>query len=164
MKLYKHLMLSIVVFLYLIVIIMAFSKIQNIPIYTHPQFKNYLDDFISDSKKYNKDLDLSRLVTIFSDSVSYGTAAYCIPNYKLVVVSTNVWETLSLDGKKALLYHEWGHCILRRNHTEDYIFSSLCPVSIMYPMIEPVERCYNIEKYNWYNKELFTNPNNYENF
>jgi hypothetical protein len=140
-----------------------YSKIANVPVYTHPEFIPYMDQFKKDAKKYKVKIDLFKLVTVFSDKVKMGIAAYCLPHSKVVVVSTKSWEGLNAAGKKALLYHEWGHCILRREHVEERSFPTYCPVSIMYPYVDPMNRCYNSLKES-YNRELFTNPHNFKLF
>lgn len=139
------------------------SKITNNPIYTDSEFQPYLSDFKNDAIQNKTPLNLYKLITIFSRRVDVGVAAYCIPSSKTVVISTSVWETLNEGGKKALLYHEWGHCILRREHVDQYDYSTLCPVSIMYPFIDPLKKCYLLNQES-YNRELFTNPFNFKKF
>lgn len=152
-----------VVILFLIGIPFFFSKITNRPVYTDSAFVGYLSDFEKDAKKYKTPLNLYKSITIFSNRVDSGIAAYCIPSSKTVVVSRLVWATLNEGGKKALLYHEWGHCILRREHTEDYNYVSLCPTSLMYPYVDPLKNCY-LDHQESYNRELFTNPFNFKTF
>ena len=70
-------------------------------------------------------------------------------------------EYMNTQQRKTLLYHEWGHCALKREHTEDMrVPYSFCPSSIMHPYMDPVGRCYS-ELEEEYLEELFTNPNNY---
>ena len=148
----------------LLMIPLSISKFYNTPIYINPTFYPYLEEFKKDSEKYKTPIDMYKLTTVFKDKLSRGIAAYCVPSTNSVVVSRESWEILSSAGKKALLYHEWAHCTLRRDHTEDrHADKSLCPKSIMYPYITDVEYCFdNLEEE--YIEELFTNPYNYEKF
>lgn len=145
------------------VFMVAFSTALNAPIYIEPEFRSTFNQFSADANKYNTTPDFSKLITVFKNELSFGTAAYCIPNTNTVVVSYPVYKGLSDYGKKALLYHEWGHCTLKRDHVEVAVelkFST-CPVSIMYPYIDPVEFCYPILE-DLYVEELFTNPFNFK--
>lgn len=135
-----------------------YSRATNRPIYMHPDVNQYYLSFKKDAKLYGVSLNLHKLTTIFSDTVPEATAAYCLPHIKLVVVSIRTWKTLNENGRKALLYHEWGHCILRREHTEVFVNMSFCPKSLMYPYIEPLQSCYNNTTRESYHKELFTTP------
>jgi len=158
--------LTIVIFfaLSLMLIPVSISKFLNLPIYIHKQFIPYFNQFKKDNDKYKSGANFYKLTTIFSDNVPLGVAAYCRPITNSVVVSSQVWDRLSVQGRKALLYHEWGHCTLRRDHTEDLMTPySFCPKSIMYPYVDNVERCFETlgEEYI---EELFTNPYNYEKF
>lgn len=143
---------------------LSISKFYNLPLYTDPTFIPYLEKFKKDSVKYNTPINLYKLTTTFRNKLSIGVAAYCMPSTNSVVVSRESWDMLSDAGKKALLYHEWAHCTLHRDHTEDRnIPYSFCPKSIMYPYITDVEFCFT-ELEDQYIEELFTNPYNYEKF
>ena len=142
------------------------SKLTNRPVYTDSAFSSYLSQFEADAKKYNTPLNLYKLVTIFSNRINTkqtGAVAFCLPSTKTVVISKTTWNGLNEDSRKALLYHEWGHCVLRREHTEDYNYVSFCPTSIMYPYIDPLKYCYR-QYQESYNRELFTNPFNFKTF
>jgi len=154
---------GIVVSLFLVVFVVSASKILNTPLYIEPEFRPIFNQFTQDAEKYKTKPDFSKLITIFKDELSFGTAAYCLPNTNTVVVSYPVYNGLSDNGKKALLYHEWGHCTLKRDHVEKTVeYKSLrCPVSLMYPYIDPVEFCYPILE-DLYTQELFTNPYNFK--
>jgi Zn-dependent protease with chaperone function len=157
------LIISLMTIILLLSIPFVVSKLTNRPVYTHPSFVKYLEDFEKDADKYNINLNLYKAVTIFSVSMEDGTAGFCIPNSKMVVISAKVWEGLDKPARKALLYHEWGHCILRRDHTEDYAYGSFCPTSLMYPYLDPLKYCYKNNQES-YNRELFTNPFNFKTF
>ncbi len=150
--------------LFIIFVPYIVSLSTNSPVYTDSEFKPYLFQFKADARKYNVKLDLKKMITVFTDDLSDGVAAYCMPKNKLVVISRKTWETLDRFGKKALLYHEWGHCVLRRDHVEHYeFFPSFCPVSVMYPYIDPMRTCYKPNEES-YIMELFTNPHNNKTF
>jgi hypothetical protein len=139
------------------------SKLTNRPIYIDKEFSEYFSEFEKDATNYKVKLNLYKVITVFSSSVKIGTAGYCVPSTKTIVISKDVWLYLDKATKKALLYHEWGHCILRREHTTEYNYVTYCPISIMYPLIDSFPQCYPIYQ-DSYNRELFTNPYNYKKF
>lgn len=152
-----------IIFLLFLIVLLAFSKALNSPLYIDPEFRSIFYQFSNDAERYKIKPDFFKLITVFDDELSFGTAAYCLPNTNTVVVSYPIYKNLSSDGKKALLYHEWGHCTLKRDHVQKTVeYKSLsCPVSLMYPYIDPVEFCYPILE-DLYTKELFTNPYNFK--
>jgi len=155
---------SVLLFINLTIILTAFySKVFNKPVYLDSEFRSYFSEFVQDGSKYGVKVDSYRLITIFSNTYSISRLAYCIPSLNLVVVSRDHWDNMDDRTRKILLYHEWGHCILKRQHVESiYNFPTYCPMSIMYPYIEPPKRCYNKDTEDSYNMELFTNPFNFK--
>lgn len=136
-----------------------YSKVFNKPVYIDPEFQEHLNNFNKDSKKYNVDVSYYKLITVFSNNTSQGQLGYCMPHLNLVVISRKAWNYLDAHSRKLLLYHEWGHCLLKREHVEiSFDFPTYCPMSIMYPYIEPSQRCYNKSTQEFYDRELFTNP------
>ena len=156
-------LLNMFIFIILAISIpLTISEFTNSPVFIDSEFSSFFEEFKSDAKKYNTELNLRKMMTIFSDNVGTGIAAYCLPATNTIVISSRVWQTLHTRGKKALLYHEWGHCALRRDHSYDNI--GTCPTSLMYPTIDPMLLCYNNETEDYYNRELFINPHNYRKF
>ena len=156
--------LTLIAFVCIITFAFQRSIHRNEPLYIDPAFKDHFSDFDSDAKKYKVVPLYANLTTTFVDDIADGVLAYCIPKFNIVKVSKKKWDILDEESKRLLLYHEWGHCALRRNHVvDDYSFNLfyLCPSSIMYPYIDPVSACYQRGK-TWYDKELFTNPNKKE--
>jgi hypothetical protein len=144
-----------------IICVVQYRRVSNQPLYLEPEFVEYFDEFQKDADKYNVNPKYSGLVTSFTSDISGGTLAYCVPDLSLIKVSKRKWDRLDFESRKLLLYHEWGHCVLKRGHVIDGPFFVLCPSSIMHPYIEPIKACYQQGK-NWYDKELFTNPNKQE--
>lgn len=136
---------------------------KNAPLYIDETFIPYYNSFVDDADKYKVVPNFRNMTTTFVESLSDGVLAYCIPNFNIIKVDRNKWNSLDELSKKLVLYHEWGHCTLRRPHV-DPIYVNLyvsCPDSIMHPYIDPTVRCYAQNK-EWYDKELFTNVNNRE--
>lgn len=157
----------IVVFIFtaIVTIVIQVNVKRNSPLYIDVEFVPYFKQFQKDANKYKKIPNFQNMTTTFIDDISGETLAYCLPKFNTIKVSRRKWNRLSTISKKLLLYHEWGHCALRREHVENTYdtIMSVCPDSIMYPYIEPIQKCYHLNT-DWYDKELFTNFNNRELF
>lgn len=149
---------TLVTFLLLsiIVSILSFKNFKNEPLYIENEFTPLFEEFAADAKKYEVVPVFSGLTTAFVDDIEGEVLGYCIPKFNTVKISRRKWNHLNNLSKKLLMYHEWGHCTLRREHTEESGF--VCPISIMNPYINPTASCYSSFK-EWYDRELFTNPN-----
>jgi len=146
----------------LIILVLAKSKLSNSPVYNSPEFKTYFDMFQSDAKRFKTPLRLYKLTTIFSSTVPFGVLGYCLPSTNTVVISIQAWNRMDFMRRKVLMYHEWGHCTLKRDHVEQMkpIPYPYCSNSMMYPYIDTITNCYQ-ELEEEYLEELFTNPYNY---
>lgn len=147
----------------------------------NPEFKPYIQDFIASSNGIVEESDVSNLTMEFKDyGVPYRIAGTCWPHLTEIDVNKDWWEDhKSHLVRQELIYHELGHCILRRPHTTisdhgddfiDWVENELfklgiiekkgllpdnCPASYMHPVILS-ERCIR-KHYNYYVTELF-NP------
>ena len=138
-----------------IIFFLSFTNFKNDPVYIQEEFVIIFNEFRSDAKRHKVVPRFSGLTTTFVDDIENEILGYCIPAFNTVRISKKKWNTLSDLRKKLLLYHEWGHCTLRRNHLDSENLS--CPLSIMHPYINPTASCY--PSFNeWYDRELFTNP------
>lgn len=63
---------------------------------------------------YTKQMDLNSSTShLLGQCQIYG-------NDRLVIVDTNFWAKASIDSKRALVFHELGHCYLNRGHRINY--------------------------------------------
>ena len=149
--------------------VLGWSRYTNSPIYVDREFRQFFNDFQNDAKRYKVQLNLYQLTISFVPSLPNSIAAQCFIRTNTVEVAEDVWQILSTSQKKALIYHELGHCLLLRDHVKDGILfpaarsDELCPVSLMHPTIDPMYSCYD-EFEEMYARELFTNPYNQKVF
>jgi len=149
--------------------ILGWSKFTNSPIYVDPEFSQFFNDFKNDAKKYNVPLDLYKLRIYFVPALPDNVVGRCFAVTNTVQLSESTWQVLSTAQKKALIYHELGHCLLLRDHVSggtphrSTTSNELCPISVMYPTIDSMISCY-YEFEEMYIRELFTNPHNQKVF
>lgn len=124
----------------------------------------YLQQFISDAES------IGRVVTLTKDlSLTFGNTniepnknwvGYCYRMSKInyIVIDRKYFDDASLDDREALLYHEFGHCLLNHEHNETcrVLNGANCQeaYSLMYPKLIP--NVYGANK-PWYIQELFSN-------
>lgn len=84
----------------------------------------------------------------------YGGICYDMATATPVVAINSIyWYTLTDDEKEELMFHELGHCALKRQHRED-LNSDGSPVSVMYHQMFGNLVQYHSNR-NAYIKELF---------
>lgn len=129
------------------------EKLQVIPTET----ESYVIDFFVEAEKHGRNINLSdyNLEIVFTelDMIS----GRCISSRKKnkVELDSITWQQLNNDRKRQLIFHELGHCILKREDILDS-FSSGEAKSIM---CNNTECSINYVSESWkdyYNKELFT--------
>lgn len=77
---------------------------------------------------------------IYDNKVSKEYAAVCeifSDGYRIIKINPFHWGLLSPSGREEVVYHEIGHCVLKRGHTEELTtprnYRYAIPNSIMYP-------------------------------
>lgn len=114
------------------------------------QFIPYLRSFIKDS---NGKVDNFGILTMELSDLKHPKIGLCYPGINHIEIDRSYWNNASKIKRKALIYHELGHCILYRiMHTEGFR-SDGCHSSIMAARITSKYCLKNNWKY--YIKELF---------
>lgn len=144
--------------------ILMFSNFTNTEVYVGSEFEVLLESFKKDAILHNTELNLRKHTTIMVDHLEPGILGTCYPHANTVTISGEYWEYLDEAERKALMYHEWGHCLLKREHVTDIMVSILmfyqvCPVSVMYPQLQH-NSCF-LDNEEHYIKELFKNQYKY---
>jgi len=124
---------------------------------TDDAFLNYIADFEIDYAYYlNAEINVHDIPINFTNELEKEYLGACYyygekRKWKEIKINTKYWTNLDEQQRKALIYHELGHCALNREHKDDYHRSF--PVSIMNSYHIGV----NYEKYSGeYDYELFT--------
>lgn len=151
------------------VIVLISLYFYNEPIFIEDELKPYYNDFKAQAKQFNVKIT-PRVAVIFFFPLEDGIAGDCSFNQvtTTIRVNSNYWRHHSEEEKAMILYHEMGHCYLKRDHIAEVkrfnlILSKQCPTSIMYPSVEIINNCL-VDNWEYYMVELFTNPNNFPTF
>jgi Zn-dependent peptidase ImmA (M78 family) len=85
-------------------------------------FDSYVKTFEQESINHNNPHVVTDLVIKFSKDLKDLTLGDCIVRSNATpVIRINVtwWEHLTEEQKEILLFHELGHCVLNKKHSED---------------------------------------------
>jgi hypothetical protein len=110
-----------------------------------PALEPYYAAFIEESSKHNRPLDYQRGITIgFADLSKEDVGGdgvlvgLCYHDIAEIRMDGKVWATMSEEKRLAAVFHELGHCVLGRSHTEDVW-------SIMYPDLKEAAASYTLQ-------------------
>jgi hypothetical protein len=107
---------SVGVIILLLVLSMC-SKENNTPAVIAPDFKTYVDRFVSEAASRGVNVDVSKLSVSYSDTLKYYCGWGDYKNKAIFISSLDgCWKTKSDLNKEILLFHEMGHAILGRSH------------------------------------------------
>ncbi len=120
----------------------------------------YFDAFVSEAAQHQLEIDLSTLdIGGYVQTIeTTGTIGQCISytnGSKDVVVDESNWNRLDALEKEYVIFHELGHCILRRSHNDTENASGVCE-SIMQSGEGLCRSDYTISNRSNLLKELFT--------
>lgn len=120
-----------------------------------PAFLPYLATFMADAAQYGVHPETSKLTIEFDNSLIFPEVAQCREyknGAKVVIVDKAYWNRTSEMAREAAIYHELGHCLLGREHT-NVVINGL-PGSLMNTRI-PLATVYAHNR-DGYVRELFT--------
>ena len=99
-------------------------------------FSGYLNIFIDQADQHGVALDISALIIRFHDLVStdkeivLGMCTFQQGSAPSIMIDPTHWKDLSMVGRELLLFHELGHCLLKRDHTANDVVSIMNPFGI----------------------------------
>lgn len=154
-------MLRIRLVLVLFTIVCLFSSCKkelesNVP----ETAKHYVDSFLDDAIQYGFDIDreMQNLDIIFTNIDDTLVDGKCDRSTNQILLDSVSWENNSDRLRKWLIYHELGHCILKREHSDVFFENGECK-SIMASAMNSEICSTNFMSSSWeeyYIKELFT--------
>ncbi len=124
------------------------------PSTTLPEFESFVVMFESD---YGHNVDIP-IIFAQKDGDVIGACKIWSDGYRAIEIDPDYWNSgITNLHRRALIYHELGHCILDLPHNSNMItyYSSKIPQSFMYPYLMPAFANPDLQDY--YVSELF-NP------
>lgn len=96
-----------------------------------PEFQQFFDEFTFDAGKHGRIISYDIAIN-FHEIPENGR---CRHEAREILINKDVWEGIGLKERKALIYHELGHCLLGRDHDDEMmrIPGCACNASIMHP-------------------------------
>lgn len=82
-------------------------------------------------KQFEKDIGKKVTTRIYFDNLPERVAGRCFSFLNLVQLNLSSYINYDEYEKKALIYHELGHCLCGSGH--DVQLKDFCPKSLMYP-------------------------------
>lgn len=151
-----------VVFLYQV---MQSCEIESEP--TIKEFSNvdqrlwtYFQNFETEAEKRGYTIDLNTMnvtgeISGIHDGNVIGTCSYGFRRPNAVTIDDAFWNRNGLLSREEVVFHELGHCILERDHTERTTNNGFCS-SIMRSGTGSCRTVYNLTNRSYYLDELFT--------
>lgn len=123
------------------------------------ELEPYFITFQEEASRYGLDLDYeSSNVTAQIQQINNGNVAgTCTTNghdLRDIVIDQSFWEAASHLLKEMVIFHELGHCILGRGHTEAQFANGICR-SIMRSGLGTCQDAYIPENRDYFIDELF---------
>ncbi len=125
-----------------------------------PQFKADLAAFIDEAKGQGRSITIDNLIIRFSDKLDSEILGECMAYNQgrlgtpTILINYKDYLSQSLPKRKVILFHELGHCVLWREHTNIWLPNGIVS-SIMYPYDQ--EDWMYLNNWNYYMQELFHN-------
>lgn len=103
-------------------------------------FQAYVSNFEQVAADEGTPLTITDLMVAFGPTSSLNETGVCEwaeNETPRIIVNQRIWNTLSDDDRQEVIFHELGHCVLRRVHQNGempaYGGVTNIPVSVMYP-------------------------------
>ena len=121
-------------------------------------FEQYFDRFEEEGLKRGVDVDLYDIGARFevTDQTAVGQCITLTSGYQELRIDESYWQEANEDKKEFLIFHELGHCFLKRNHLDDKTNGGLC-FSMMTSGTGTCNILYNQDTREKYLDELFLN-------
>ena len=121
----------------------------------------YFDSFVSEASAHGIEIDLTLLdIGAYVQNIEFtGTIGQCISysdGSNDVIVDARNWDQIDEEEKEYVVFHELGHCILKRSHNDTQDGNGVCQ-SIMQSGEGLCQSRYNLNNRTTMLQELFTN-------
>lgn len=97
-----------------------------------PEFQSTVDEFNQVAAQHGHN-GVDNLIVEFGQTSNKNAGATCYQDSGTprVAVDEKTWNSASDKQRKEMMFHELGHCVLNRSHTEGRMADDNCKTSIM---------------------------------
>lgn len=134
-----------------LIVIVLLAVEANSGAYDDPRVEIYKNDFEHETLRNADSITIELVDNLYSNNPEI--IGYCYRTEHLIKIRHDFWINADPLSRKAVVYHELGHCLLSRSHRDD-LLSDNCPKSLMNAGLPPVKCLY--VHYNEYVQELVT--------
>lgn len=125
------------------------------------EFSNYVTEFEAVSNDVGQPVKVDNLVIKFGDLANSQHRGLCEINgtdTPTVTIDYDAWQSMDEDKRESVVFHELGHCVLRRIH-KGGMDTDGDPISMMYPYT--LDSSVYVQKEEAYHNELFSERNDF---
>lgn len=107
--------------IFVVIFLLTTACAKDNPIVVDPEFQPYLDAFEAEARKRNLDITaaLDKVSIVFEDISDATVSGRCNTQSTRVSIDSIWWMRLDLQERRHLIFHELGHCVLKRPHLDD---------------------------------------------
>jgi hypothetical protein len=105
------------------------------PVLQLNQFSPYVEAFEESASQHGQSVKVTDLIVRFGkmeNPYERGICEIAGDETPIITINQEAWEQMSEDEREPLMYHELGHCVLKRKHRADQIGPGV-PASLMNP-------------------------------
>lgn len=116
-------------------LLVAFSACGKKPVLEVGQFSPYVQSFEKQAATHGQAVKVTDLIVKFGPMENKFERGICEINgddTPTILINEDAWNQMSEDEREPLLYHELGHCVLKRKHRADQMSDGV-PASLMNP-------------------------------
>lgn len=120
-----------------ILLLVSASACGRSAVYDVGEFQPYVDRFTNEAANRGKSMKVTDLVIKYGQlqrPLERGACEISPDEPPTITIRQDTWLAMTEAEREELLFHELGHCVLRRLHKSDVAENGL-PVSIMNPFI-----------------------------
>jgi hypothetical protein len=139
----------------LFILAISISACGKAPVLELGQFEPYVQKFEQESEVVGAPVKVTDLKVQFGemkDERENGVCEVFEDETPTITINKEAWDTMTDADREALMFHELGHCVLRRNHVTE-VSADGTPVSLMNPYRIQTEIF--VENQDYYIHELF---------
>ncbi|HUP58614.1 MAG TPA: putative metallopeptidase [Bdellovibrionota bacterium] len=99
------------------------------------EFATYVDMFQEEAASHGQPVKVTDLIVRFGtmeNPYERGICEIAGDETPVITINQEAWDQMSEDEREPLMFHELGHCVLRRKHRADQIGPGV-PASLMNP-------------------------------